>query len=303
MAQIREIKKRIRSIESTKKITRTMELVATSKMKKAQDRVLASRPYAAKLRGILRALSRVGKSVDVDHPLLRRPDTDRRVAVFLIASNRGMCGAYNANVIRLAQQFRLAREEEGREVELHVSGKKAVGYFRYRGMELASSYVDPSDQPRFEHAEEIAGAFTEAFGQGRIDRLVLVYTRFVSAGRLTPVVETLLPISEEALGGDKGAPDGSAEGEGAPKGDVLFEPDPVEIISSLLPLVVKMRFFEVLLNAQASEQSARMVAMKMATDNAGELIHSLTRVYNRERQAQITQELAEILGGVEALKG
>ena len=297
MANAREIQKRIKSVQSTKKITRTMELVATSKMKKAQDRVLASRPYASKIREILARLSDAGTG-DADHPLLRVPDekSGGKKAIFVVTSNRGLCGAYNTNVIRLAQKYLNANDN----VDIYASGKKAIGYFKYRKIELSGSYTDPSDSPRYEHAQDIAGKLVDAFCDGEIDGVSLVYTRFVSAGKLQPVVEQLLPFSTEGL--DEQAAE-EEEQKGGPTDDVLFEPSAEDIVGTLLPLMVKMRFFEVLLNAQASEHSARMVAMKSATDNAGELIDNLNRIYNRERQGQITQELAEILGGVEALKG
>ena len=298
MAQAREIKKRIRSVQSTKKITRTMELVATSKMKKAQDRVYASRPYASKMRDILATMSQAGGG-DIDHPLLRVPETSKNTAVFMITSNRGLCGAYNSNVIRLVLRFLAEEQEAGRRTSLHVSGKKAANVFKWRGTQVDKAYSDPSDMPRYDHAEEIGGGFIDGFSSGAIDKVVIAYTRFVSAGRLEPTIETLLPLQPDALEG--AAKDEDAKGGARP--DYLFEPSAEEIVGTLLPLMVKMRFYEVLLNAQASEHSARMVAMKTATDNAGELISSLERVYNRERQAQITQELAEILGGVEALKG
>jgi len=274
-----------------------MELVATSKMKKAQDRVYASRPYASKMRDILATMSGAG-SGDIDHPLLRVPESPKRTAAFMITSNRGLCGAYNTNVIRLVLRFLAEEQEAGRETELHVSGKKAINVFRWRGVAVEKGHTDPSDMPRYDHAEEIGGEFIDAFAAGRIDRVVIGYTRFVSAGRLEPTLETLLPLQPDAL--DGAGEETDAKGKHRP--DYLFEPSAEEIIGTLLPLMVKMRFYEVLLNAQASEHSARMVAMKTATDNAGELISSLQRVYNRERQAQITQELAEILGGVEALK-
>lgn len=293
MAQAREIKKRIRSVESTQKITRTMELVSTSKMKKAQDRVLASRPYASKLREIMATVSALGTS-DLDHPLLRAPESPKKIAVFLITSNRGLCGAYNTNVIRLGMNYINEHREQGSDVDVYLSGKKAISYFNFRKLETAKTYIEPSNEPRYEHAEEIGSAFIDGFANGRYDRVVLIYTRFMSAGRLKPTIDTLLPFTSE---GDEN----EAEA-GAKKGDPLFEPSPEEIVQSLLPLMVKTRFYEVLLNAQASEHGARMVAMKMATDNAGDLKRTLNRFYNKERQAQITQELAEIMGGVEALK-
>ena len=293
MAQAREIKKRIRSVESTQKITRTMELVSTSKMKKAQDRVLASRPYASKLREIMATLSALGTS-DLDHPLLRAPESPKKIAAFLITSNRGLCGAYNTNVIRLAMKYVNEHREQGSDVDVFLSGKKAISYFNFRKLETAKTYIEPSNEPRYEHAEEIGSSFIDGFANGKYDRVVLIYTRFVSAGRLEPTIDTLLPFTSQDEGDD--------EAGATKKGDPLFEPSPEEIVQSLLPLMVKTRFYEVLLNAQASEHSARMVAMKMATDNAGELKRTLNRFYNKERQAQITQELAEILGGVEALK-
>jgi F-type H+-transporting ATPase subunit gamma len=303
MAKTREIKKRIRSIESTRKITRTMELVATSKMKRAQDRVLASRPYSSKLREVLASLAASVGGAEMSHPLLREPDRVRRVDVLLACSNRGLCGAYNTNVI--GEAYRLYRDlvEKGRTVRLHVSGKKGQSFFRFREIPLESTFTEPSDRPGFHHAQSLGERFMREFtgegtpgGEPTTDRVVLVYTRFVSAGVMRPVAEDLLPMRAEEMTGGGG-------GDRAARGQVIFEPDGKEILEFLLPLYVKMRVYEALLNAQASEHSARMIAMKMATDNAGELITSLTRAYNKQRQAQITQELAEIMGGVEALKG
>ncbi len=298
MAQAREILKRIKSVESTKKITRTMELVSTSKMKKAQDRVHASRPYASKMREILGTLSKAMRGGDIDHPLLRVPQSVRRVAAFVITSNRGLCGAYNSNVLRLALQFHRENTAAGREVAIYACGKKAINYFNYRGIPVAKTMTEPAEHPVYAHAEQICADLIRDFGapaDEAIDGASLIYTRFVSAGRLAPTVEALLPVTAEALAGEDEGNDGPS--------DMMFEPDASEIVSSLMPLMVKMRVFEVLLNAQASEHSARMIAMKTATDNADDLTKRLNRVYNRERQAQITQELAEILGGVEALKG
>jgi len=303
MAKTREIKKRIRSIESTRKITRTMELVATSKLKRAQDQVLRSRPYSTKLREILAMLASTQEG-GFDHPLLRLPASIQNVEILLVASNRGLCGSYNTNVIAEAVRVMEREQSEGRNVRVHVSGKKGMNWFRFRKLPLASTATEPSERPRFEHADRMGEEFIRAFtgvgapgGEPAVDRVVLVYTRFVSAGVLRAVAETLLPLTpEDLVGTDRAAP-------AAPTSLPIFEPDRRAILETLLPLYVKARVWEALLNAQASEQSARMVAMKMATDNAGELITSLTRAYNKQRQAQITQELAEIMGGVEALKG
>ncbi|MBN1827175.1 MAG: ATP synthase F1 subunit gamma [Candidatus Eisenbacteria bacterium] len=289
MAKTREIKRRIKSLGKTGQITKTMELVAASRMKKTQSRVLATRPYANKLREILDA-------VDLENyadrfPLLRAHEEVRRVGVLVITSNRGLCGAFNGNVIRAARDMMRELDGAGVETELHVVGKKGIANFRYRGYAIESSRVDVGDKPTPAQSAEIARLFMERFLDGRIDEFRMVYASYQSIASHPPVMETVLPLPVERSGGE----------EKAPRAEFLLEPSPRAILESLLPRIVEMRVFKALLESAAGEQAARRIAMKNATDNANELIRMLTRQFNRARQAQITNEIAEIVGGADAL--
>lgn len=285
MAKARDIHRRILSLGKTKQITKTMELVATSRMKKTQDRVTATRPYADKLREILDAVD-VGRFAGA-FPLLSRRDEVRRIGLLAITSNRGLCGAFNANVIRMTRRVVDEWNEEGLPSELHVVGKKGINALRFRGYAIESARRDITDRPTYAQAAEIARGFMEKFLSGEIDEFRMVYAQYKSLSSQPPVQETVLPLALET--------------EGEARADFLLEPSPEEILEVLLPRVVENRVFKALLESAAGEQAARRIAMKNATDNADELIRLLTRSYNRARQAQITQELAEIVGGADAL--
>lgn len=292
MAKPREIKRRLRSLGKTKQITKTMELVATSKMKRTQDRVIAARPYAEKLAEIL-------ASIDIEgardrFPLLAPREKIARVAVVVLTSNRGLAGALNANVIRLAKAQVAGAEERGASVDLHVFGKKGITAFRYARYAMASTSAEVSDKPDFRVAERLGDSMVKAFLAGEIDETRIVYPRFRSLVAYPPTVDVIIPLGEmiERV---------LASGSGA-RADFLLEPSPEEIVGALLPLFVRNGIYRAFLELAASEQAARRVAMKNATDNAEELIKILTRQYNRARQAQITQEIAEIVGGADALK-
>lgn len=293
MAQARELLKRINSIESTRKITRTMELVSTSKLKKAQDRINATVPYAEKLKEMMDRLSTVPQ--EARSPLMRQPAETRRSALLLVAANRGLCGAYNTNLIRLANKILAEEKEAGREVDFYVSGKKAVNFFRFRKVEMEDAFTHLSEAVEFDTADEIAERFIQSFLSDEIQRFSVVFCHFHSAGRQIPVQWQILPVTTEEV-------EESEEGEGR-SADFIFEPNAASILHEIVPLSVKVRMLRTLVEAQASEHSARRIAMKVATDNAGDIINSLRRTYNKARQAAITQELAEIMGGVEALKG
>jgi F-type H+-transporting ATPase subunit gamma len=286
MAKARDIKRRILSLQKTRQITKTMELVATSRMKKTQQRVLAARPYAERLRSILSAID--VEPYAAEFPLLARREKVRRVAILLVTSNRGLCGAFNANVIRLGRRTIRDLQADGVETELHVIGKKGTNALRYRGQAIASSRIDIGDRPAFDHAREIARVFMEKFLRGEIDELRVVSASFRSLSSQPPVAETVLPLKRAAEGVE-------------PAAEFLLEPSPRDVLGELLPRIAEHRVFLALLENAAGEQAARRVAMKNATDNAEELIRILTRSYNRARQGQITQELAEIVGGAEAL--
>jgi F-type H+-transporting ATPase subunit gamma len=288
----RELRKRIKSIGSTRKITRTMELVATSKLKRAQDRLQATRPYATHLRAMLAAVA-AHAPAQTRHPLLRTPEVLRRASLLVINANRGLCGAFNANILRLARRTLEEAKAEGVEVDLYVAGKKGIAYFRYARIPMKETYTTLSDRPSFEEAEKLAETFIERFTREEADRVDVIYSQFQSAARQVPVVERLLPVPKPEV----------AAGEREAGVEFLFDPGPGPILESILPLYVKVSLLGAMVDGQASEQSARRIAMKAATDNAGDLIRSLRLTFNKARQAQITQELAEIMGGVEALKG
>jgi len=293
MAKGRQLKGRIRSVQNTRKITRTMELVATSKLKRAQDRVVGARPYAEALATVIADLST--PELAERFPLLRRPRPaaqggPARAAVVLLTSNRGLAGAFNANLIKAAQARIEALEAEGLTVDLHAVGKKGIGYFKYIGRALATDRQDVGDKPTPEHAESVVTGLMEAFAAGRIASVDLVYARFVSALTTPPTTLRILPVA---------APEG---GEGRTAA-YLLRPNAEAILERLLPLYVRNQVFRGMVETAAAEHGARRTAMKNATDNAGEILDVLRRTYNKQRQAQITQEIAEIVGGAAALEG
>src|SRR5262245_15496374 len=292
MAKPREIKRRLRGLGKTMQITKTMELVATSKMKRTQERVVAARPFAQKLAEIL-------ASIDVEElrarfPLLVARDNVKRVAVVVLTSNRGLAGALNSNVIRLAKAQVAGAEERGATVDLHVFGKKGATAFRYAGYTTASTSAEVSDKPDFRVAERLADAMVKAFLAGEIDEMRIIYPQFRSLVSQPPAVDVIIPLKDMI--------DRVLAAGGGGRADFLLEPSPEVILGALLPLFVRNGVYRAFLELAASEQAARRVAMKNATDNAEELIKVLTRQYNRARQAQITQEIAEIVGGADALK-
>jgi F-type H+-transporting ATPase subunit gamma len=299
MANPRELRRRIRSVQNTRKITKTMELVATSKLKRAQDRVVGARPYA-------RALSEViGDLYEPDlaerFPLLRQPPEggSGRVALILLTSNRGLCGAFNANLIREARRRLEHHEARGAAVDLHLIGKKGIGFFKFAGRAIASQRIDIGDKPTPDHAAQVVEPLIEQFEAGRLDAVEIAFAQFQSAVSTPPATVRILPVT----------PPGTAHGEGAAAAEprvatnYLLRPSADAILERLLPLYVRNQVYRALVETAAAEHGARRAAMKSATDNAGEMIDLLRRTYNRARQAQITQEIAEIVGGAEALRG
>lgn len=286
MAKGRELKGRIKSVENTRKITRTMEMVAASKMKRAQDRVTAARPYAHVLGEVISSL--YSPELAERFPLLRQPEQVKRAAVVLLTSNRGLAGAFNSNLIREARNLIAGLDAEGVEVELHIVGRKGLGYFRYIGRDVASARSDIGDAPTAENARELTQDLISGFVSSRLDAVYVVYSKFVSALSTPATSEQILPIS-------------APEEQAAPKDYLLF-PSAEDILTELLPLYVRNTMYRALVETVAGEQSARRTAMKNATDNASEMINVLRRTYNRARQAQITQEIAEIVGGAAALE-
>lgn len=291
MSKTRELKRRIRSIRKTRQITRTMEMVSTSKLKRASDRVHAARPYAERLREVMGRL--IDPGLREKYPLLRQPETVRRAAVVLITSNRGLAGAFNANLIREART-RIARlREAGVEVEIHVVGKKGISFLRFQREELASAYTEIGDRPTVEDAMRIIDPLRDDFEAGRLDEVHVVHAQFRSALSTPPTTMKVLPVT---------AAEGADEDDVARTQSYILSPSADEILNKLLPLYVRNSVYRALVETAAAEHGARRTAMKNATDNAGEMLDTLNRTYNRARQAQITQEIAEIVGGAAALE-
>ncbi len=298
MAKGRELKGRIKSFENTRKITRTMEMVATSKMKRAQDRVVAARPYAAALREVIASL--YDPELASEFPLLRQPATVRRAAVIALTSNRGLAGAFNANLIRETRTLVERLESEGTTVDLYAVGRKGVGYFRYVGRAVAAARTDLTDRPTAQDAADIVAPAVEGFAAGTLDAVYVVYAKFVSALSTPPATDRILPVQpppREAPAGGKSSVLSSR------RHDYLLSPSAESILESLLPAYVRNAVYRALVETAAAEQGARRTAMKNATDNANDVINGLRRQFNRARQAQITQEIAEIVGGAAALGG
>ena len=286
--QLRAIKRRIASVKSTQKITRAMELIASSRIIKAQQRVEAARPYAEEMRRLMASVGRNAGSID--HPLLRQRDEVGTVGMIVITADRGLAGAYNSNVIRAAERDM----DEHQNTRLFLVGKKGVTYFRFRGYDFEDSWIGRSDQPRIEDARAVAKAASEAFSEGDVDEVRLTYTRFESALTQHSTVTKLLPIPRAEL--EEGRDD-----DGGSRAQYVFEPQPEAILDYLLPRYIEGSVYQGMLEAAASEHAARRRAMKAATDNADELIEGLTRTFNQARQAEITTEIMEVVGGAEAL--
>jgi F-type H+-transporting ATPase subunit gamma len=293
--QERILRGRIRSVQSTKKITRAMELIAASRIVKAQQRVQAAVPYSEQITNVVRDLAAGGASSD--HPLLAGRESEKTTAYIAIAADRGLCGGYNANVFRAVEGEIKAGAAKGQDYLVVPIGRKAEGYFRFRGYKLGERFNGFSEVPTYEHARTIGEYVTEQYLTGAVDRVELVYTRFISSGNQEVVQRPLVPLDREITEGGDGKPD---QEKGA-TADYEFEPDPSTILSTLLPRYVEARIYAALLNGAASEQAFRQRAMKAATDNAEELIKNLSRIMNRARQDSITTEIMEIVGGAEAL--
>ena len=286
--QPKVIRKRIKSVSSTKKITRTMEMVATAKLKSAQQRVQSSGPYLENLRSLMAEIGASGVDVSKWPHFEVRPG--KRTLLFVITANRGLCGAFNTNLVRLARDTYRAKVAEGRDVRLFVAGKKGNSALRFQGFEPERVYIDQlSDRPEIDDAEYFLNELATPFLEKEVDEVLIVYPHWESLGRQPPTVLRFLPIAPEGIESPSGPPP-------------LFEPSAEEILDRLLPLYGRQIMYSVLAEAVASEQVARRLAMKLASDNATEMVNLLTRQYNRARQALITKEIAEIIGGAEALK-
>jgi F-type H+-transporting ATPase subunit gamma len=296
--QERILRGRIRSVQATKKITRAMELIAASRIVKAQQRVQAAVPYSELITAVVKDLAAAGGSVQ--SPMLLARDEVRSTAYVVVTADRGLCGGYNANVQRAAEGEIKAGVLTGQDYSVVAVGRKATSYFRFRGYQLGASYTGFSEAPTYADAKRIADDVVERYLSGEVDRVEIVYTRFVTAGTQEVVRRPLVPLDTETVSGGDGKV-GAADG--GPAADFEFEPDPSSILDELLPRYVEARVYAALLNGAASEQAARQKAMKAATDNAEELIKTLSRIMNRARQDSITTEIMEIVGGAEALAG
>jgi F-type H+-transporting ATPase subunit gamma len=287
LATPREIKKRINSVKNTRKITRTMEMVATSKAKKMSNKANASKPYAEKISELASSLGSL--AANVNSPLLRKPEVIKKVGLLVVTANRGLCGGYNGNVIRLARARMHELKSQGIEVDLYVVGKKGISFFKYAKESVVQSFTNLDDKSGYDVAEGYANIFKELFISGKIDKVEAITTVYHSSANQKAEIVSILPI-EPPKGSNKSS------------GMVIYEPSPEKILESLLPEVINMSFYKLSLEAVTSEQIARRVAMKSATDAASEMIKLLTRGYNRVRQAKITQEISEIVAGADSLK-
>ncbi|HXU44254.1 MAG TPA: ATP synthase F1 subunit gamma [Thermoanaerobaculia bacterium] len=298
MANRRVLVKRRKSIRNIRKITRTMQLIATARFQAAYNRAVATRPYNEKLAEMVADLSSAaGSEGSVEHPLLKTNEGQKRSALVVITSTRGLCGGYNSSVLRVALDHLEAQETAGHTEDVHMSGKKGIGYFRFLNRPMVEQITTIGDVPRFEQVEPIANALMEQFVKGEIGSAYVAYMKFVSTGSQKPVVVQLLPLARkepagEMLGGAAAA---------TPRAEVEFSPSPEKLLDRLLPASVRVQLFQAFTDAVVSEQVARMVAMKAATDAAADMIKALTREYNRARQTAITMELLDIVGGANAL--
>jgi F-type H+-transporting ATPase subunit gamma len=288
-AELRIIRRRIVSVQSTKKITRAMELIAASRILKARQRVIAARPYAEKMTDVIRNVARA--SGEIQHPLLEQRPLST-MGLLVMTSDRGLAGGYNSSVIRLAEHRVAELRSEGVDVRLFAVGKKAQSYFAYRKYHIERSFLGVTDQPGYGDARAIANTLMEEYATGAIDAVEVFYTEFRSALYQIPTASPLLPIAP---------PEDGEQEQSGPAVSYSYEPDPADILSRLLPRYVEADIFGKLLDSSASEHAARQRAMKAATENADELIKVLTRTANQARQAEITTEISEIVGGAEAL--
>ena len=301
MANIRAIVKRLKAVRNVRKITRTMELIATARFKKAMDRAIEAAAYTQKIAEIVSDLS--GAALSFSHPLLEGRDTQQKSAVLVLTSNRGLCGGYNGGVLRLAVPRLKELREAGQDVSLEVSGKRGLAFLRFQAETVDREYMHFEDKPTFEEVDELASRYIDAYIAGDLDRLDVVYTRFESSSRQSATIETLLPVgSLDDTDGAAAESDSGDSTDGGATVDYEFLPSAGEILEEIVPASFKARLFKCFLDAAVSEQIFRMVAMKGATENAGEMIDTLSMKYNRARQTQITSELSEIIGGAAALE-
>jgi F-type H+-transporting ATPase subunit gamma len=296
MPKPRALLKRRKAIRNIRKITRTMELIATSRFQRAMTRATQAAAFTRKITELAADLSL--SATNFEHPLLKKRDTLRRAILLVLCSNRGLCGGYNAAILRQASARYEELRSQGVEVILEVAGKRGLAYFRYQGIPVAAGYTQFEDKPAFDQVEPIADRFIRSYVAEEVDRVEVAWMKFLSPARQTAVAETFLPLAEQQ------ATPGKATAGSRPAGQIEYEflPSAREILEEVLPVSFKVRLFKCFLDAAVSEQIARRVAMKAATENAADMIKLITRQYNRARQAQITKEIAEVIGGAAALE-
>ncbi len=291
MAKARTFVKRLKAVKNIKKITRTMELIATARFKKAMDRATEAAAYTKKIAEIVSDLSKA--ELSFSHPLLTTPATCEKTVLLTLTSNRGLCGGYNGGVLRHVTGRLREAKEINEQLQLDVCGKRGLAFMKFQGLAVAHSYTNFEDKPLYDEVEELADRYIAAFVKGDIQRLQVAYTKFQSASRQVAVLETLLPVGN--------LDSGAAAGQSTQAVEYEFLPSPQDILEEIVPAAFKARLFKCFLDAAVSEQIARMVAMKGATENASDMIGTLSKQYNRARQSQITSELSEIIGGAAAL--
>ena len=297
MASTQDLKRRVRSITNTRKVTKAMELVASARLRRSQQRIEAMRPYADRMLELMAGVSKAAGAVRL--PLLERREQIQKVAIVPVTADRGLAGGFNAQVIRRSLALMREHQSEGREVVWFSTGRKAASTLRFRRMNVAQSWIGFSERPAYSDAQTIAHAVSEAYVNGDVDTVYVVYNAFVSALTQKVTVRELLPVPTDLL--EAGENDEERQEIGNP--DFIYEPEPAEILARLLPVYVETELYRALLESAASEQGARMTAMRNASKAAGELIDSLTLAMNRARQAEITQEILEVVAGADALAG
>ncbi|HEU4924829.1 MAG TPA: F0F1 ATP synthase subunit gamma [Burkholderiales bacterium] len=287
MPGTKEIRLKIRSVQNTRKITKAMEMVAASKMRKAQDRMRHARPYGEKIRNVAAHISHANP--EYRHPFLLDRDTVKRVGIIIITTDKGLCGALNTNLLRMVLAQYKHWQAEGEEIEVCTLGNRGLGFMQRLGAKIISQAVQLGDRPQMEKLIGAVKVMLDGYTSNRFDRLMLAYNRFINTMKQEPVIEQLLPLSGERLG--------------APETvwDYIYEPEARAVLDQVLTRYIEALIFQAVAESMASEQSARMVAMKAASDNAGDLIEELTLIYNKNRQAGITKELSEIVGGAAAV--
>jgi len=300
MPNLRSLVKRRKAIRNIRKITKTMELIATARFKKALDRAMEADAYTKKIAELAADLSK--NAGEVTHPLLEIRANVKKVLVLVLTANRGLCGGYNGGILREAQSQLRKIREVGTPFELEVSGKRGLNFFKFQQVPVSSTYTHFEEKPKFEEVDVLASKYIDLYTSGAVDQIIVVYQKFVSISRQFPVAETLLPLSSVAVQTTRQPTPAATEVAAGPKQDYDFFPSAEGILGELVPVAFKVRLFKCFLDAAVGEQIARRVAMKAATENAGDLIKDVSRLYNRTRQANITKEISELIAGSEALK-